>query len=305
MVGAIADRLIAGSPAANEVNTILQGSNLQQAAIWADCAKGINPKKDFVYQGAGRYPECGIYETPDMEAEMSDYVRRNNTNCNPKPDEESCHKQYHYTDIAIQHDRYDSQFVGARNDDIVGAVSAAIHVLKGEPAPAPFNFKDKKEALRLLAHYAGDIHQPLHVGAVYLDAKGKRVNPDTGTFDAHTETRGGNRIKLTGTHVSFHSTWDAVPASLKVSHLNDTLLNQAKTAPASTGDVFGWPKQWADDTLSASQQAFKGLRFVKLQSADWNVTLPAKYSIAANSIKVRQVSKAGARLAGLLQAIWP
>ncbi|WP_409362753.1 S1/P1 nuclease [Bradyrhizobium sp. CIR18] len=32
--------------------------------------------------------------------------------------------------------------------------------------------KDKKEALFVLSHLVGDLHQPLHVGAVYLDSAG-------------------------------------------------------------------------------------------------------------------------------------
>ena len=36
----------------------------------------------------------------------------------------------------------------------------------------------KPVALILLAHYVGDIHQPLHVGAEYFD-NGKFANPDT------------------------------------------------------------------------------------------------------------------------------
>lgn len=129
-VGAIADRLIAGSNAATQIKAILGELSLQDASVGADCSKGIDPGKGYTYQPPGKYPECKIYETPQLEAEMSDFVRRNDTNCTPKADEESCHRQYHYTDIAIQHDHYDPGFVGARNDDIVAAVAAAIHVLK-------------------------------------------------------------------------------------------------------------------------------------------------------------------------------
>ena len=32
----------------------------------------------------------------------------------------------------------------------------------------------------LLAHFVGDIHQPLHVGALYLDSNDKPVNPNLG-----------------------------------------------------------------------------------------------------------------------------
>jgi hypothetical protein len=46
---------------------------------------------------------------------------------------------------------------------------ATTQVLKGGAAPAPFSLKDQREALLLLTHYVGDLHQPLHVGAIYLD----------------------------------------------------------------------------------------------------------------------------------------
>lgn len=118
--------------------------------------------------------------------------------------------------MAIQRTEYSLGVVGARNDDIVGAVAATIHVLKDEPAPAPFSIKDKREALLLLAHYIGDIHQPLHVGAVYLNVAGARIDPDAGSFDPATPTRGGNQIATviasTNKHgASLHATWDGHP----------------------------------------------------------------------------------------------
>ena len=302
-VGAIADRLLAGTNAATQVHAILGTLNLQDAAVWPDCAKGVDPQT-LVYKGAGHYPECAIYETPAGELAMVDFVTRNNTNCAPKPGEEICHKQYHYSDVSIAHDHYDSSFTGTRPDDIVGAVVAATHVLKGDPAPAPFNIKDKREALLLLAHYVGDIHQPLHVGAVYLDATGKRVDPDAGTFDANTETRGGNQIKVHGSKQNLHATWDAIPASLKVNHVS-TLLTKAKAVPATTGSVDTWPGAWASETIKEAQTAFVGIKFSSKQSNTWTATVPAKYATTSRPIKERQLTRAGARLAQLLTTIWP
>lgn len=302
-VGAIADRLLKGTNAATQVQAILGTLSLQDAAVWPDCAKGVNPKT-FVYQGAGHYPECKIYETPAGEAAMIDFVRRNSTNCAPKAGEETCHKQYHYADVSIAHDHYDASFTGARPDDIVGAVAAATHVLKGDPAPAPFDIKDKREALLLLAHYVGDIHQPLHVGAVYLNAKGKRVDPDAGTFDSTTATRGGNQIKVGGSSRNLHATWDAIPASLKVSHVS-TLLTKAKAVPATTGPVDDWPKSWASETLKQAQTAFVGIKFSSKQGKTWTATVPTNYSTTSRPIKETQLTRAGARLAQLLTTIWP
>jgi hypothetical protein len=300
-VGAIADRMLQGTRAASEVQALLGTVSLEEASVWADCAKGVDPQS-LTYQGFG--PACRVFETPAGEAEMIDYVRRNSTNCTVKPGEEICHKQYHYTDISIAHDRYDSRDAGAREDDIVGAVRAAVAVLQGKPAPAPFDFKSRREALLVLSHFVGDIHQPLHVGAVYLDAQGARVDPDGGTFDPATATRGGNRIRVSGTSGNLHASWDAVPASLTTAHVS-TLLEGAGGLPATPGPVEGWPKAWAGESLVQARAAFAGLRFGAEWNGQWTVSLPTAYGTESRSIKKVQLERAGARLAQLLKAIWP
>jgi hypothetical protein len=309
-VGAIADKLIAGSNAATEVNTILGGLSLQDAAVWADCAKGVDPTKDYQYTSEGRFPECQIYETPALEAEMSGFVRRNDINCERKATEESCHKQYHYTDAAIQRDHYALGTVGTRNDDIVAAVAAAAAVLKGDPSPAPFDIQGKREALLLLSHYVGDIHQPLHVGAVYLSATGKRVDPDTGPLDPATETRGGNQIstRVAGSKKkgpNFHATWDQIPAVLTVSHVSAAWVARARAIPGTPSAVSDWPTAWATETLGQAKASFSGLKFGAKTGATWSVVLPASYASKMKTIKTNQLTEAGARLAQVLQAIFP
>jgi hypothetical protein len=305
-VAAIADKLLAGTNAAAQVGTILGSVSLVDAAVWADCAKGVTVP-GFTYQGAGRYPECAGFETASEEAAMIDFVKRNATNCKPKPTEEVCHKQYHYADIAIQHDSYEPTFEGARTDDIASAVRAAITVLQGAPAPAPFSIKDKREALLLLVHYVGDIHQPLHVGAVYLDANGKPVDPDVGHFDPATETRGGNEINVVGGHANLHATWDAIPASLKTNAggVRANLLAEAKAVPATKGRIVDWPAAWASDTQKQAVKALGNLTFEPKTGKTWSTTLPKNYAKSMSAIKETQLTTAGARLAQLLTAIWP
>jgi hypothetical protein len=321
-VGAIADQLLAGSNAAAQVNTILGGLSLQNAAVWADCAKNVNPSQNYTYSRAGSFKarsnsrsaayftSCTQYETHELQAEMSDFVRRNDTNCARKPSEESCHKQYHYSDVAVQRKRYAKGLTGTRRDDVVAAVAAASRVLQGGTAPAPFNIKNKREALFILAHTVGDIHQPLHVGAVYLSASGKRVNPDTGVFNPQTETRGGNQLVVSNQGASqkrtnFHHLWDEIPAAQTAAHINQAWLTRARATPITPGAVFDWSSVWANETLHASQQAFSGLKFSPRQNGEWHVSLPANYAEKMASIKEQQLTKAGARLAQVLQAIWP
>ena len=309
-VGALADRLIAGTAAQAQVQALLGGLSLQQAAVWADCAKGVDPSKNFAYTATGKYAECAIFETPDGEAEMIDFVKRNDTNCERVPGDESCHKQYHYSDEAVQRKRYHLGDVGTRDFDVVAAVSAAIHVLKGEPAPAPFDIKSPREALLLLAHYAGDIEQPLHVGAIYLDATGQLVDPDAGPFDPTTQTQGGNVV--TTIHVptnrrseNFHATWDDIPEALQSSHIDAAWLALARKVPASRGSIYGWSATWASETLTQARAAVAGLSFGPQQKGLWSVPLTGRYDDAMAPVKKRQLTAGGARLAQVLRTLWP
>lgn len=305
-VGAIADKLLQGTPAAKEVHKILGDLSLADVAVWADCAKGVDPAT-LEYKRSAAHPECAPFETSAGKAAMVDFVKRNATGCHPKPDEEICHKQYHYADVSIQHHDYRPSYVGARDDDVVHAVAAAIAVLQGGTAPAPFSFKDKREALLVLAHYAGDIHQPLHVGAIYLDAAGKIVNPDAGGYDPATETRGGNRIVVAGSTANLHATWDLIPAQLAADSVNKKWIKEARAIAPTPGPVTAWPSAWATDTQKQADKALAVLAFGAKSDPNqtWSTTLSSAYATSMTAAKRTQLTKAGARLAQLLQKIWP
>jgi hypothetical protein len=87
---------------------------------------------------------------------------------------------------------------------VVHAINAAIAKLSRQPVPAPFRIKDDKEAILLLAHFVGDIHQPLHVGATYLDAQGHAMVPASEADARVHETRGGNSIKINAGNEDLH-----------------------------------------------------------------------------------------------------
>ncbi|MDQ6685282.1 MAG: S1/P1 nuclease [Pseudomonadota bacterium] len=314
-VGALADKLLAGSAAAAQVDTLLGGVKLQDAAVWADCAKGVDPSKDFKYISAGKFPECQIFETPEGEAELADYVRRNDTNCARVAGDESCHKQYHYTDVAIQRHGYKLGTAGTHEFDIVGAIAAATHVLAGDPSPAPFDITSKREALFLLAHFLGDIHQPLHVGAVYLAPDGSVIDPDVGVFAPETSNRGGNDVVVfrratTRRLGNLHQSWDDIPETLTPAHVDAAWVKLARATPRSSGSNVEWSKSWASETLTQARAAVQGLDFRPQQNfgatnLQWPLTLPYSYDPRMEPVKKRQLTKAGARLAALLKSIWP
>ncbi len=301
-VGSIADRMIGGTHAAWQVRNIL-GSNLRAASVWADCAKGVS-ETTLQYGAHGVFPECAVYENDASKARMVAFVTRNLDNCNRPPGAERCHKQYHYTDVAIQRERYAKGVVGTSDHDIVSAVSASIAVLQGGNPPAPFRIVGKREALRLLSHYVGDIHQPLHVAAVYLDAGGNLVDPDQGQFDPTTETRGGNDILHAGRKL--HGAWDDASDALDADNLPPGALDAARAVPITAGPLSGWSTAWATESLIEGKAAYKDLRYSGEDAQHRYVaTVAPGYDSLKSDIQRRQLIRAGARLAQILMAIWP
>lgn len=307
-VATIAAGLIQGSPAEARVARLLGDMSLQQAAIWADCAKGISPSQGYAYPNPGKYPACAALETPARIAEMADYVRRNDRQCALGLDEDGCHKQMHYSDIAVQRSRYLLGFAGTRPDDVVGALRAAILALQGRPAAGQPSFKSRREALILLVHLVGDIHQPLHVGSLYLDAGGHSVDPDKTGLDPASFTIGGNSLHLPtapdGAR-NFHAYWDNVAEALRPRQVDARWLADARGVLVDAGAPPDWPARWASESLEQSRVALQGVSFSPRQGSQWEAKLPRDYAARSDAIKRRQLTLAGARLAEVLKAVFP
>jgi hypothetical protein len=307
-VATLAARLIEGTPAEARVAALLGDIPLPLASLWADCVKGISPSLGYAYPAPGKYPDCGPLETPERMAEMADYVRRNDRQCEIGPDEDACHKQAHYADVALQRGRYRLGFIGTRPDDVVGALRTAILVLQGKPAAGPPHFASQREALLVLVHLVGDIHQPLHVSSVYLDEQGRRVDPDKTGRALESFTVGGNSLYVAGSTGSsplkLHQLWDAVPYQLKPSHVNAAWLAEARKVRPDAGDPANWPARWATQSVEQAELAFEGLNFSAREDTHWNASLPAGYRERADAIKRQQLTRAGARLAQLLKTLF-
>jgi hypothetical protein len=311
VVGSIADQML-NDNARQQVSQLL-GFELRIAGPWADCVKSVvrNDDNTFTYREDPHHPDyeipCTSFRTPSEQKRMEDYVGRNWTQCvyPPTGTERGCHNTYHFDDVAVERDRFDRLFMGTNEHDLVGAITAAIAVLRDMTSSGPFSIADKKEALFLLAHFLGDLHQPLHVGAVYLDENGRLVDPDAShQIDPATETQGGNLIH-DQQHV-LHTEWDAIPADLGEAATAE-LLSLARSQPPTQGNVEDWPVAWASDTIKVSHAAFAGTRFRRTSAGHWSVTFDDRegYLGSQDAIKRQQLAKAGKRLAELLNAIWP
>ena len=264
-VGAIADKLLKGTNAQKQMAALLlPGESLESIANWADCVKGTY---------------CG-----PQTAEMVEYV-----NGNPK------HSVYHYTDVPFQLEHYHAGEVGTDENDIVQTLQQAIAVLQGKTDPKlnPHNFS-KRQALMLITHMTGDIHQPLHVGAAFVGKDGKFVVPknhhevdESVIFDS----RGGNNLLLDDAKIAefsaalipagepkpvregvpqaltkpFHSYWDSTTVDYAMRRLSTRSPEKfaqvaIKSQPAvvrNSGEPASWPVQWADESLVLSKLAYQ------------------------------------------------
>jgi S1/P1 Nuclease len=320
VVGSIADQMLTDN-ARTQVQQILnEGAppdpkkdlTLRLAGPWADCVRSVkNNNGNFEYVVDPDHLEyevpCIPFRSKAERERMEDYAKRNWTNCQ-NPPSLGCHTDYHFDDVDIERGGYDRSYQGTNDHDLVAATGAAIAVLKGKPAPAPFSIKDKKEALLMLAHFVGDLHQPLHVGVVYLDENGKLVDPDIAhAMPPGTATLGGNTIK--DQNLDLHTQWDKIPLDIGDASTRE-LMEAARAMLPSRGAIEEWPANWASDTIHVAQKAFMGLSFERSAPpprVQWTVAYDdhIAYLFLSDRLKRRQLAKGGARLAEILNTIWP
>lgn len=329
VIGSIADQLL-NDHARAQVQAILNEGgkpdphhdlDLRKAGPWADCVKSVERRADgsFDYVMNPEHLDwevpCTPFSSKAERARMVDYTARNWSNCLYQPDgpdkpASGCHNTFHFDDVAIERDNFDRLYQGTNDHDLVAVIGAAIAVLSDKPVPPPFPFsiKDKKEALLMLTHFVGDLHQPLHVASVYLDADGRLVDPDLAhAIDPATETVGGNAIQ--DQNINLHAEWDDIPTDIGDAATRE-LLVEARAVPPSQGAIETWPASWASDTIEVAHQAFDDLHFQRAEpppQVAWTVSFDdhTAYLWLADLIKRRQLAKGGARLAEVLNTIWP
>lgn len=310
VIGAIADKQL--SKAARAAVAANLGHTLRTAATWADCVKDVEKSSGkFVYRPDPRFSAtCKVFGTRIGKDRMISYARRNWDNCVDPAVTKGCHALYHFADVPIQQDHYDRAFSGTSDHDIVSAIRAAIAKLQDQEVPGPFSIKDKAEAILMLAHLVGDLHQPLHVGAVYLDGQDAPVDPGpvTTPHDKAMDTRGGNQLEVGSSNL--HADWDGVASAWDPLHLSKATIAAASAVPATAGSPDDWPLAWAGETVKASQLAYAGLAFHRVaakRAGDRVTVFPdrAAYLKQKATIQQQELVTAAARLAQILNAIWP
>jgi hypothetical protein len=170
LIGEAAERLLSAT-ARKVVRQLLaplgEGTGLADVAAWADDLK-----------------HGPIPDDPETAVFLDDPRNEN-------------HGAWHFVDLPLGAQGYDRQRYAyfTRPDDVVQILSEAVRVLTGDS-----DRFSRINALRLVVHLTGDVHQPLHVACGYIDPT---TSPPTIVRDpAHAAAkhlrsdRGGNDIIL-------------------------------------------------------------------------------------------------------------
>jgi hypothetical protein len=284
IVGAIADQRLAGTPTGKKIAVMLDGFTLQNVAVIPDEIKGWDKK------GAD---DPGIFHyssRPKIDAQLRDFWRANQ----PTHDVNSpipSHHWFHYTDVPlVTPQKYRDGAAGRTKWDIVHMTSYCVRVLKGDEPEENERKITKPIAVILLAHYLGDIHQPLHVGAEYFDQQGRPADPDK--TPGALEDQGGNSLTIdvasgpgaskAGKRTKFHGYWDNNTVLSLLPELPDTMPKEERRAKtdaardelvrsmatqepkgwrlAPTTDVKDYGEAWADEILPIAREAHERLQ---------------------------------------------
>lgn len=194
-------------------------------------------------------------------------------------DEMKSYKKYdsyytwHYINMPLDAD-YDS-YKANPEGDLYKGIQKCIQVLKDEDA----SIEDKQFHLKLLVHFIGDLHQPMHIG--------------------RAEDRGGNdiRLKWFGRNTNLHSVWD----TKIIEHFDMSYTEWASNLP-----TLSWKKQ---KELQSSEVIDWVEESQDLAKTIYNATKEGeKLSYLYKDLNLEtirdQLIKAGVRLAGILNDIF-
>jgi hypothetical protein len=235
-------------------------------------------------------------------------------------------RDWHFDDLPLKCNSYQTCGDFTTDTDVVSMLVVCIHTLQGQPDPNhPLS---QRNALRLLVHLVGDLHQPLHVGSGYINQNGPGhtivIEKDPQTILnknlKDNKDRGANLLVFDSHNDNLHSFWDTtlVRDLMAATHKNTPnklgifLKNNVTPNPSTwngQGPPDTWPAQWATDSLHLSNDAaYKSVQITGQHQFQHNtvfdITRANNYESVNTPVVRVQLAKAGYRLAKLLDAIF-
>jgi len=214
-----------------------------------------------------------------------------------------------------------SQYCPRPEGCVTSALAAQVQILQ-DPSSSP---QSKADAIRFIIHFVGDLHQPLH--ATTNNDEGGNCVPVTFFGKAPTESNPGSG----SFHPNLHGVWDTdilermtpkeSPADL-AKQLDTKFSAQIRAWESKPADFAAWA--WESHNLAetvvygrlphplpiekphpetACVDKHDPGSYAKLLQIDEDLEQP--YQSAAAPVVEVQLARAGARLAALLNSVWP
>ena len=311
-VGKVASLRIKPRTAQKIAQILKPGETLASISTWADTVKERMGKTD---------PD------PDTNAFLQDVVHNEKN------------REWHYDDLPLDCKSYQTCTGFEPDNDIVHMLNICIRTLQGHPDPNhPLT---ERNALRLLVHFLGDIHQPLHISCGFIDVNGPNHtivivrDPVLIKQKNLPSDKGANDLVIDNDRMNLHSFWDFTLVTSLMNFIgreitSDTLgtfLQQNVKPKASWnphGPVNTWAAQWATDSLRQSRDhTYKSVRIVgqrqipvlshgqpvvkndqSVMQTVFDITRASDYETVNRELVRQQLAKGGFRLAKLLDAIY-
>jgi hypothetical protein len=311
-VGKIASLRIKPQTAEKIAQILKPGETLANIASWADSVKHRIGKTD---------PD------EDTNAFLQD-IAHNEKNA-----------EWHYDDLPLDCKDYQTCTGFTPDNDVIHMLNVCIRTLQGHPDPDhPLS---QRNALKLLVHFLGDMHQPLHIGCGFIDVNGPHGtiviarNPETIRQKKLPSDNGANQLVIGNDKKKLHAYWDfdlvtslmqltdkPTPDALG-SFLKETVHPKSNWNPR--GPIDTWGAQWATDSLQQSRDhTYKGLKITRQRTITltnnsgqpvirdgqvvtdtvYDITRPPNYEKLNRELVRQQLAKGGYRLAKLLDAIY-
>ena len=286
--------------------------SLTDLAAWADLVKNRGPQDD---------------DDPDTVEFLEDERNANRS-------------IWHFVNLPLDADEYSREKYPTMTseEDVVQMINKSLRVLRGDNGGAEPRFS-KLNALRLLVHLVGDVHQPVHVGCGYIDRSGPvaRIERDPAVVVSHhlRSDRGGNDLILPiGSHgMNLHSYWDSklgganpdlgdafdgslsdpeteAVKQMQISKLREIVAQDPVPENGGGESDFGemeeWAVEWANESLAAARSAYQSLEIVGPNGDDFDVSWEGKpaYEQRCKPIALTRLKDSVRDLAAMLDAIW-
>ena len=180
---------------------------------------------------------------------------------------------WHYVNYSL--DKKYAEETPSEKGDLIQGIHKCVTILKDENA----SVEDKVFYLKMLVHFVGDLHQPLHVG------RGK--------------DKGGNDIQVQWFNEgsNLHRVWDSDMLNYyKMSYVelseNVRQLSKSEISKVKLGSVL----DWIEESQNLAKQVY--------ESATVGEKLSYKYAYEYVPVVREQLQKGGIRLAKILNTIF-